>query len=191
MSREAIVEGLRDELAQSQEELARLEAALKHVSKVPDSEQLVVSTPSPTTPVKRGRGRPKGSKNRPKDVIIATKMQKGTGKRGRPKGSKNKPKVQPIPDVVLDDIQPPTVMTSDMPVVEMTPEPMDETSVSQPPEVSAITDMPMVETAPEPVVVDMPSDTSMADDFDAPVTSPLALPPIQTREALFDSVLPE
>lgn len=176
MSREAIVEGLKDELAQSKEELARLEAALKHVSKVPDSEQLVSATPS--MPVKRGRGRPKGSKNRPKDVIAAEKNNKGTGrKRGRPKGSKNKPKVQSATDVMIVDIQPTPEPT---PAPEM-PVFMDETSVSQPPEMSAITDMPVVELAP---------DTSMTSEMNVPEVMPtesIELPPIQTREALFDA----
>ena len=38
--------------------------------------------------VKRKRGRPKGSKNKPKKLVEEPKR-----KRGRPKGSKNKPKV--------------------------------------------------------------------------------------------------
>ena len=40
--------------------------------------------------VKRGRGRPKGSKNKPKTTTAAVKRG-----RGRPKGSKNKEKVDP------------------------------------------------------------------------------------------------
>ena len=46
--------------------------------------------------VKRGRGRPKGSKNKPKlstDTITENTPKRG---RGRPKGSKNKPKVDDI-----------------------------------------------------------------------------------------------
>ena len=44
---------------------------------------------TPEVPVKRGRGRPLGSKNRDKDAPPPVKIPK---KRGRPEGSKNKPK---------------------------------------------------------------------------------------------------
>ena len=43
------------------------------------------------TTVKRGRGRPKGSKNKPKTDNQPKR------KRGRPKGSKNKPKIDTTP----------------------------------------------------------------------------------------------
>ena len=47
--------------------------------------------------VKRGRGRPKGSKNKPKTNVKVVKRG-----RGRPKGSKNKLKTEPKLDEVLD-----------------------------------------------------------------------------------------
>ena len=52
------------------------------------------------TLVKRGRGRPKGSKNKPKTEGIVLSFNPGGLKRGRgrPKGSKNKPK-----DIVVED----------------------------------------------------------------------------------------
>jgi hypothetical protein len=45
-----------------------------------------------TNSFKRGRGRPKGSKNKPKDSNPPVVVDKIAKKRGRPKGSKNKPK---------------------------------------------------------------------------------------------------
>lgn len=47
---------------------------------------------APTTeaPAKRGRGRPKGSKNRPKDVIVAEKATKKSVKKAKAKGRKVK-----------------------------------------------------------------------------------------------------
>ena len=57
------------------------------------------STTDPVPSQKRSRGRPKGSKNKPKDTPAdPTPSQKRP--RGRPKGSKNKPKdtpADPIP----------------------------------------------------------------------------------------------
>lgn len=54
--------------------------------------------PKPEEPPKRKRGRPKGSKNKPKQV--PTESQESAPsikrKRGRPKGSKNKPKPSPL-----------------------------------------------------------------------------------------------
>jgi len=47
---------------------------------------------SETIQVKRGRGRPKGAKNKPKDSLALLTPQEPK-KRGRPKGAKNKPKV--------------------------------------------------------------------------------------------------
>ena len=49
------------------------------------------------TIVKRGRGRPKGSKNKPKTEAVVA-FNPGGLKRGRPKGSKNKPK-----DIVAEE----------------------------------------------------------------------------------------
>jgi hypothetical protein len=43
--------------------------------------------------VPKKRGRPAGSKNKPKDVAPATEVTETPKKRGRPAGSKNKPKV--------------------------------------------------------------------------------------------------
>ena len=183
MTREAIVEGLRSELDHSKEELARLEAALVHVSKVPDEEQLI-TVPTTTPSAKRGRGRPKGSRNRAKDVIAAEKAQKPLGKkRGRPKGSKNKPKnIAPDVQVVA------AVQTLTTPEQEPLMVVMDEhTTVSQPPEVSAIADITVVEMAPE-------VDTTMEQEMDVPDMTPapvmmLADIPvgIQSREALFNA----
>jgi len=46
------------------------------------------------------RGRPAGSKNKPKDIAPATEVTETPKKRGRPAGSKNKPKdVAPAPEV--------------------------------------------------------------------------------------------
>ena len=50
--------------------------------------------------VKRGRGRPKGSKNKPKLDIVAVEATEKRG-RGRPKGSKNKPKEVTDPRLAL------------------------------------------------------------------------------------------
>jgi hypothetical protein len=45
-------------------------------------------------PVKRKRGRPKGSKNKPQvPASVITSYEPTKRKRGRPKGSKNKPKL--------------------------------------------------------------------------------------------------
>ena len=56
--------------------------------------QSIELIPKPVEPPKRKRGRPKGSKNKPKQV--PTESQESAPpikrKRGRPKGSKNKPK---------------------------------------------------------------------------------------------------
>jgi hypothetical protein len=58
--------------------------------------------------IKRGKGRPKGSKNKTKDFSHSVKIEEGTeslpfGKRGkgRPKGSKNKIKL--ANQVMVDD----------------------------------------------------------------------------------------
>lgn len=55
---------------------------------------------APQNGIKRGKGRPKGSKNKSKDLVQAIKIEEGAeplpfGKRGkgRPKGSKNKIKL--------------------------------------------------------------------------------------------------
>lgn len=53
------------------------------------------STPDPNIPIKRGRGRPKGSKNKPKITTDPFPTSGNTVNlvkhgRGRPKGSKNK-----------------------------------------------------------------------------------------------------
>jgi SprT-like family len=50
--------------------------------------------PEPPPTEKRGRGRPKGSKNKPKEVASYDQPKR---KRGRPKGSKNKPKDSAAP----------------------------------------------------------------------------------------------
>jgi predicted SprT family Zn-dependent metalloprotease len=50
--------------------------------------------PKPLAPVKRGPGRPKGSKNKPRVLAPSfVSYEQVKRKRGRPKGSKNKPKV--------------------------------------------------------------------------------------------------
>lgn len=49
--------------------------------------------PKPPEPEKKKPGRPKGSKNKPRESKPKTVLQEGKRKRGRPKGSKNKPKV--------------------------------------------------------------------------------------------------
>ena len=46
---------------------------------------------SATIAIKRGRGRPKGAKNKPKELRLAA-VSSEPKKRGRPKGAKNKPK---------------------------------------------------------------------------------------------------
>lgn len=58
---------------------------------------------TPTTRKESNRGRPKGSKNRPSDVIAAEKAQREADRKargitgpGRPKGSKNKSKVMAV-----------------------------------------------------------------------------------------------
>lgn len=48
--------------------------------------------PKPEEPEKRKRGRPKGSKNKPKNSTPTATVQTEKRKRGRPPGSKNKPK---------------------------------------------------------------------------------------------------
>jgi hypothetical protein len=50
------------------------------------------------TEIKRGRGRPKGSKNKPKPEHVPVEPEIKRG-RGRPKGSKNKPKPEHVPIV--------------------------------------------------------------------------------------------
>lgn len=61
--------------------------------------KITLTTTIPATDnvyVKRGRGRPKGAKNKPKTVAITESLtvpQTATRGRGRPKGAKNKPKV--------------------------------------------------------------------------------------------------
>ena len=55
-------------------------------SVVNSSEKEPNSNPVPV--IKRGPGRPKGSKNKPKQQVIINEKRKP----GRPKGSKNKPK---------------------------------------------------------------------------------------------------
>lgn len=58
------------------------------------------------------RGRPKGSKNKPKEVskvskVLRSKAAQEKPKRGRPKGSKNKPKEPvPTPVVVIPEARP-------------------------------------------------------------------------------------
>ena len=54
------------------------------------------SSPTSPSPPKK-RGRPKGSKNKPKTPSPPTSISSPPKKRGRPKGSKNKPKVTPSP----------------------------------------------------------------------------------------------
>ena len=64
-----------------------------------------------TTAVKATRGRPKGSLNRPKEVIAAEKAAReaaraaagGKRKPGRPIGSKNKPKVEIVTPAVMTE----------------------------------------------------------------------------------------
>lgn len=56
-----------------------------------------IATASPSIPVKRGRGRPRGSKNKPAAESPSTPMKKG---RGRPRGSKNKPRAESAPVAV-------------------------------------------------------------------------------------------
>ena len=48
--------------------------------------------PKPEDPPKKKRGRPAGSKNRPKEAPESNGTQPNGRKRGRPLGSKNKPK---------------------------------------------------------------------------------------------------
>jgi hypothetical protein len=84
-----------------------------------DRESYTVSTEtdvgigSAPAPVKRPRGRPKGSKNAPKDTSIVKEVSEvGTGStpatpkkpRGRPKGSKNKPKDTAVVETVSDPV---------------------------------------------------------------------------------------
>lgn len=64
----------------------------------------------PLNGIKRGKGRPKGSKNKSKDLTQTIKIEEGAdslpfGKRGkgRPKGSKNKIKL--LNQSVMDDDQ--------------------------------------------------------------------------------------
>ena len=55
--------------------------------------------PKPEEPPKKKRGRPKGSKNRPRQEEEATQVTTTVKrKRGRPPGSKNKPKPAPPED---------------------------------------------------------------------------------------------
>jgi hypothetical protein len=49
------------------------------------------AAPAGEQPVKRGRGRPKGSKNKPKAGVAAQPPADAPKRRGRPPGSKNKP----------------------------------------------------------------------------------------------------
>lgn len=159
MSRDTIVQNLQSELADSKADLARLQSALSHVVKVTGDDVAL----TPTTSARRGRGRPKGSPNRPKDVIAAEKaMKKTTGKRpGRPKGSKNKPKL---------------VVT--LPPVE------EQTTVSTSPEQSILTN-----TDIPPVNMDIaPMETPV---MEAPSVTSMELPPIQTRESLIDALVTE
>jgi hypothetical protein len=63
-----------------------------------------------TTNIKRGRGRPKGSKNKPKTSSppLAEKPPAVPGRgRGRPKGSKNKPKEGVVAPVALQETSQP------------------------------------------------------------------------------------
>lgn len=69
--------------------------------------------------VKRGRGRPKGAKNKPKLIVdgIAVQEIKEIKKRGRPKGVKNKLK-DPLALSVLPDTRPvETFVTVEIPAV--------------------------------------------------------------------------
>ncbi len=68
-------------------------------ARIRHEEELYLSGPQivrPATPKRQG-GRPKGSKNRPKNATTAKASQPAAPKsrRGRPKGSKNKPKASP------------------------------------------------------------------------------------------------
>lgn len=69
--------------------------------------------------VKRGRGRPKGAKNKPKLPVESLDSQepKVAKKRGRPKGAKNKPKEQQALPVSLDIKPAETTVTVDIPAV--------------------------------------------------------------------------
>lgn len=58
-----------------------------------------ISTTPTAVEVKRGRGRPKGAKNKPKE-LKATDVSVAPRKRGRPKGAKNKPK-EAIPESLV------------------------------------------------------------------------------------------
>jgi hypothetical protein len=60
------------------------------------SENNVIKERPPVVTEKRKRGRPKGSKNKPKVILTPIDTHSAVAekrKRGRPKGSKNKPKV--------------------------------------------------------------------------------------------------
>ena len=54
--------------------------------------------------LKRGRGRPKGAKNKPKSLFVVTVAPTTAKRRGRPKGAKNKPKL--VGDVELVKFKP-------------------------------------------------------------------------------------
>jgi hypothetical protein len=63
-------------------------------------------TDSPTEDVpveKRGRGRPKGSKNKPKTDSPIEEVPVEKRPRGRPKGSKNKPKTQTVQENPVEE----------------------------------------------------------------------------------------
>jgi hypothetical protein len=71
------------------------------------SEKKAVSETMPTSITiepKRGRGRPKGAKNKPKEFKLAV-LQGPPRKRGRPPGAKNKPK-EPTPQIELVKFKP-------------------------------------------------------------------------------------
>lgn len=61
---------------------------------------LRISTTDTIVEVKRGRGRPKGAKNKPKELRVLPTHTEAPRKRGRPKGAKNKPKLQILGDLV-------------------------------------------------------------------------------------------
>jgi len=49
---------------------------------------------------KKGRGRPKGAKNKPKDLVVVKSTTEEPKRRGRPKGAKNKPKLASLLELV-------------------------------------------------------------------------------------------
>ena len=85
--------GLKTEDKKAKSSAAAKVSEQKSVDK-PATAKTSDATAADTPAVKRGRGRPKGSKNKPKaaSATTASKDQPVKRGRGRPKGSKNKPK---------------------------------------------------------------------------------------------------